>query len=74
MSIDKEKIQTLDDEDDTPMDRANARVEAEMKVLENEAREQVAHGLQDQPIKEGGPLREPADQEQSTQEGTGEQG
>jgi hypothetical protein len=60
MAIDKNKVQPLDDEADTPMERANARVEAEMELLENETREQVAHGLQDQPLKGKGASRSQA--------------
>lgn len=52
MAIDKEKVRPVD-ETDSPMERANERVEAEMKALENETKEQVADGLKEQPLKKG---------------------
>jgi hypothetical protein len=52
MSIDKEKIETFDDDDTAEMDRANERVEAEMRVLESRAKRQVADGLQDKKLAE----------------------
>ena len=70
MTMDKEKLQTLEDDADTPMERANARVEAEMKALENKAREEVARGLQDQPLKNGESTRVHGEQEHSGREGT----
>ena len=52
MSIDKNKIKTQDELDEpAPMDKADARVEAEMKKLEDQAKKDVAEGLQ---IQEGG--------------------
>ena len=52
MSIDKNKIKTQDELDEpAPMDKADARVEAEMKKLEKQAKKDVAEGLQQQ---EGG--------------------
>ncbi|HEX7330513.1 MAG TPA: hypothetical protein VF290_03385 [Pyrinomonadaceae bacterium] len=52
MSIDKNKITTQDELDEpAPMDKAHERVEAEMKKLEDEAKKEVAEGLQQQ---EGG--------------------
>ena len=52
MSIDKNKIKTQDElNEPAPMDKADARVEAEMKKLEDETRREVAEGLQKQ---EGG--------------------
>lgn len=49
MEIDKSKIQTQDDlAEPAPMDQIEERVEAEMKVIEGKAKQQVAHALQDQ--------------------------
>lgn len=50
MELDKDKVRTLDADDKAEMDRANDRVDAEMKLLESEAKEQVAQGLQDEKI------------------------
>lgn len=50
MELDKDKVRTLDANDKAEMDRANDRVDAEMKLLESEAKEQVAQGLQDERI------------------------
>jgi hypothetical protein len=50
MELDKDKVRTLDADDKAEMDRANDRVDAEMKLLESEAKEQVAQGLQDERI------------------------
>ena len=47
MSIDKNKIKTQDELDEpAPMDKADQRVEAEMKKLESQAKKDVAEGLQ----------------------------
>jgi hypothetical protein len=52
MSIDKNKITTQDElGEPAPMDKADQRVEAEMKKLEDEAKKEVAEGLRKQ---EGG--------------------
>jgi hypothetical protein len=49
MSIDKNKITTQDELDEpAPMDKADERVEAEMKKLEERARKDVAEGLEAQ--------------------------
>ena len=49
MSIDKNKITTQDELDEpAPMDKADERVEAEMKKLEGKAKRDVAEGLQKQ--------------------------
>ena len=49
MSIDKNKITTQDElGEPAPMDKAEERVEAEMKKLEREAKEEVAEGLRQQ--------------------------
>lgn len=46
MSIDKNKITTQDDLDETaPMDQAGERAKAEMKKLEKQAKKEVAKGL-----------------------------
>lgn len=53
MSIDKNKITTQDELDEpAPMDKADARVEAEMKKLEGQAKKDVAEGLQKQEVGE----------------------
>ena len=53
MEIDKDKIVTQDElEESAPIDQVEDRVEAEMKVLEGKAKEQVADGLQDRKLKE----------------------
>ena len=49
MSIDKNKITTQEElGEPAPMDQAEQRVEAEMKKLEGETREEVAEGLRQQ--------------------------
>jgi hypothetical protein len=51
MEIDKNKIRTQDEMNEpAPIDQVEDRVEAEMKVIEGEAKEQVAHGLQDEEL------------------------
>jgi hypothetical protein len=51
MGIDKSKIKTQDEIDEpAPIDQVEERVEAEMKVLEGQAKEHVAHGLQDEEL------------------------
>jgi hypothetical protein len=51
MSIDKNKITTQDELDEpAPMDQADKRVEAEMKKLEDQAKKDVAEGLQNQEV------------------------
>jgi uncharacterized protein YjbJ (UPF0337 family) len=52
MEIDKDKIVTQDEMDEpAPIDQIEDRVEAEMKVIEGQAKEQVADGLQDEKLK-----------------------
>lgn len=52
MEIDKDKIVTQDELDDpAPIDQVEDRVEAEMKVIEGKAKENVADGLQDEDLK-----------------------
>ena len=49
MSIDKNKIKTQDElNEPAPMDKADQRVEAEMKKLEDETKREVAEGLKQQ--------------------------
>lgn len=51
MQIDKNKIRTQDEIDEpAPIDQVEERVEAEMKRIEGNAKEQVAHGLQDKKL------------------------
>lgn len=55
MEIDKDKIVTQDElGEPAPIDQVEERVEAEMKVLEGQAKEQVADGLQDEKLKKEG--------------------
>lgn len=49
MSIDKNKITTQDElNEPAPMDKADQKVEAEMKRLEDETKKEVAEGLNQQ--------------------------
>jgi hypothetical protein len=49
MSIDKDKIITQDElNEPAPMDQADERAEAEMKRLEEQAKRDVAEGLEQQ--------------------------
>jgi len=53
MSIDKNKITTQDElGEPAPMDQADKRAEAEMKRLEDQAKKDVAEGLQNQHVGE----------------------
>lgn len=53
MEIDKAKIRSQEETDEpAPIDQVEERVEAEMKVLEGQAKEQVAHGLQDKKLEQ----------------------
>ena len=53
MSIDKNKIKTQDElGEPAPMDKADQRVEAEMKELERQAKKEVAEGLRNQEVGE----------------------
>lgn len=48
MDLDKDKIVTQDElNEPAPIDQVEERVEAEMKKLEGEAKQQVADGLDD---------------------------
>jgi hypothetical protein len=70
MEIDKTKVKTLANDDQSEMDRANDRVDAEMKLLESEAKEMVAQGLQDEKIAdEAKQLRREAESDQRRIEG-----
>lgn len=49
MSIDKNKITTQDElNEPAPMDKADKRVEAEMRKLQEQAKKDVAEGLEQQ--------------------------
>lgn len=49
MSIDKNKIKTQDElEEPAPMDKAEQKVEAEMRKLEGQTKKEVADGLRQQ--------------------------
>ena len=49
MSIDKNKIKTQDEMNEpAPMDKADQKVEAEMKKMEHETKKEVAEGLKQQ--------------------------
>ena len=49
MSIDKNKVKTQDElNEPAPMDQADRRVEAEMRKLEEQAKRDVAEGLEQQ--------------------------
>ena len=49
MSIDKNKIKTQDEiSEPAPIDRAEQKVEAEMRELEDKAKRDVAEGLETQ--------------------------
>ena len=65
MEIDKSKIVTQDEMDEpAPIDQVEDRVEAEMKVIEGKAKEQVAHGLQDPELeREGRRLKQEGERE-----------
>jgi hypothetical protein len=52
MEINKNNIVTQDELDElAPIDQVEDRVEAEMKKIEGQAKENVADGLQDQKLK-----------------------
>ncbi|HEY6120830.1 MAG TPA: hypothetical protein VIV66_12790 [Pyrinomonadaceae bacterium] len=65
MEINKSKIKTLNENDEpTPMDKADERVEAEMKRLEGKTKEQVADGLNDKELaRKGRRMKEDAEGE-----------
>lgn len=65
MAIDKDRIRTQDEVDEpSAMDQTNERLEAKMKLIESQAKEQVAQGLQDEKLaREAGRLRREAERE-----------
>lgn len=65
MQIDKDRIQTQEETGEiAPMDQVEDRVDAEMKILEGEAKKQVADGLQDRELaREGERLQKEGEQE-----------
>ena len=75
MVIDKSKVITQEDLDEPALiDQVEERVEAEMKVIEGKAKEQVAHGLQDEKLeREANRLKEEGERElQSVNEAAAE--
>lgn len=68
MEIDKNRIRTQDETGEpAPIDQVEDRVEAEMKLLEGKAKEQVAHGLQDEELeREALRLKQEAERELKT--------
>ncbi len=75
MEINKSKVITQEDLDEpAPIDQVEERVEAEMKVIEGKAKEQVAHGLQDENLeREANRLKEEGERElQSVKDGAAE--
>ncbi|MDQ1640105.1 MAG: hypothetical protein QOF62_3444 [Pyrinomonadaceae bacterium] len=65
MEIDKDRITTQEETGEAaPMDQVEARVEARMKKLQGEAKQQVADGLQDEELaREGERLQKEGEQE-----------
>ena len=65
MEIDKDKIQTQEDTGErAPMDQVEDRVDAEMKRLAGQAKQQVADGLQDAALaREGKRLQKEGERE-----------
>lgn len=65
MEIDREKIRTQDETGEpAAIDQVEDRVEAEMKLIEGRAKEQVAHGLQDEELeREAQRLKQEAERE-----------
>jgi uncharacterized protein YjbJ (UPF0337 family) len=65
MEIDKDRITTQEETGEAaPMDQVEARVEARMKKLQGEAKQQVADGLQDDELaREGERLQKEGEQE-----------
>lgn len=55
MEIDKDKVVTQEQTgEDAPIDRAEERVQSEMKIAEGRAKESVAQGLQDEELERAG--------------------
>jgi len=65
MEIDKKKVQTQEETGElAPMDQVEERVDAEMKKLEGQAKQQVADGLQDEELfREGKRLQKEGERE-----------
>jgi uncharacterized protein YjbJ (UPF0337 family) len=65
MEIDKDRITTQEETGEAAaIDQVEDRVEAEMKILKGEAKQQVADGLQDQELaKEGERLQKEGEQD-----------
>jgi uncharacterized protein YjbJ (UPF0337 family) len=65
MEIDKDRITTQEETGEAaPIDQVEDRVEAEMKILKGEAKQQVADGLQDKELaKEGERLQKEGEQD-----------
>ena len=63
MEIDKSKFKSLEETDEpAPMDQVEERVEAEMKRIEGNAKEQVASGLNHEKLaREGRRMKEDAE-------------
>ncbi len=67
MEIDPNKVVTQEETGEAaPIDQVEGRVEAEMKRLEGQAKERVAHGLQDEELeREGREMKEEAKQDKA---------
>ncbi len=67
MEIDPNKVVTQEETGEAaPIDQVEGRVEAEMKRLEGQAKERVAHGLQDKELeREGREMKEEAKQDKA---------
>jgi len=65
MNVDKNKVVTQDElKEPAPIDQVEDRVEAEMKKLKGEAKQQVAEGLDDgEQAREGARLKEEGERE-----------
>ncbi len=63
METDKQKIKTLDETDEPPpMDQVEERVEAEMKLIQGKAKEEIATSLNNKElIREGRKMKEDAE-------------
>ncbi len=65
MEMDKKQVQTQEETGElAPMDQVEARVDAELKKLEGQAKQQVADGLQNEELaREGERLQKQGEQE-----------
>ncbi len=63
METDKQKIKTLDETDEPPpMDQVEERVEAEMKLIQGKAKEEIATSLNNKElIREGRKMKKDAE-------------